>query len=201
MTGFNVGCLWMVTLLLAITEGCSAPAENGGISANSPSEGSSAPPAHAGTHASAAAAANGKAKDSAAPQSSPWDALGKLGSPKETAKSDSASAPLTPAPGKELTKAAVGMGEKGRGYGGGLVTTEVHTYWTVKEQLALGLIQHAMDLYKAEDPNGKGPRTQAEFMKKIIKDNDIKLPELPAGQRYLYDPVKEELLVEQPKEP
>ena len=35
-------------------------------------------------------------------------------------------------------------------------------------------------------------------MQKIIKENQIKLPELPFGQRYVYDPKKEQLMVEKP---
>jgi hypothetical protein len=57
-----------------------------------------------------------------------------------------------------------------------------------------------MDVYKALDPNGRGPKTHEEFMEKIIRANDIKLPELPSGHRYVYDPVQGELLVEQPRD-
>ena len=63
----------------------------------------------------------------------------------------------------------------------------------------LGQIDHNLQLYKAQDSQGRGPRTQQEFFEKIIKDGGIRLPTLPPGQRYVYDPVKEELLVEQPR--
>ncbi len=106
------------------------------------------------------------------------------------------------APGTVREKAAVGMGEKGRGYGGGvvgLVTMPVHTLWTVKERLVLDQIKHDMDLYKAQDPNGKGPKSQKVFMEEIIKKGDIRLPTLPEGHRYVYDPATEELMVERPE--
>jgi hypothetical protein len=101
-------------------------------------------------------------------------------------------------PGTIREKAAVGMGEKGRGYGGDMITIPFKAYWSAKEMITLDLIKHDLDLYKAGDGQGKGPKTQEEFMAKIIKANDIKLPPLPAGQRYVYDPDKEELLVERP---
>jgi hypothetical protein len=101
-------------------------------------------------------------------------------------------------PGTVREKAAVGMGEKGRGYGGDMITIPFKTYWVGRELITLDLIKHNLDLYKAGDGNGKGPRTHEEFMQKIIKANDIKLPTLPEGQRYVYDPDTEELLIERP---
>ncbi|MHB8971011.1 MAG: hypothetical protein ACYC3X_11355 [Pirellulaceae bacterium] len=55
-------------------------------------------------------------------------------------------------------------------------------------------IPKAMQLYEAS--NGKRPATEAEFMEQIIRANQIVLPELPAGQRYVYDPATGELMVE-----
>jgi hypothetical protein len=95
-------------------------------------------------------------------------------------------------------KAAVGMGEKGRGYGGDMITEPVKVLWNVKERLALMQVQQALDLYKAGE--GHAPKSHQEFMDRIIKANDIKLPTLPPGQRYVYDPSKEELMVERPKD-
>ncbi len=57
-------------------------------------------------------------------------------------------------------------------------------------------IPHAMQLYEAL--NGKKPVSEEEFFEKIIKTNQIKLPTLPEGQRYVYDPKKGELMVERP---
>lgn len=59
-------------------------------------------------------------------------------------------------------------------------------------------IPHAMQLYEAT--NGKKPKTHEEFMEQIIQANQIKLPELPPGQRYVYDPQTAELMVEKPAE-
>ena len=105
------------------------------------------------------------------------------------------------APAIVREKAAVGMGEKGRGYGGDMLTMPVKTLWNVKEMLVLDQIQHALNIYKAADPNGRGPQSHKEFMDRIIKENSIQLPELPEGQRYRYDPAAGELTVERPANP
>jgi hypothetical protein len=59
-------------------------------------------------------------------------------------------------------------------------------------------IPHALQLYEAS--NGKKPKTHQEFMEQIIQANQIQLPELPAGQRYVYDPQTGDLMVEKPAE-
>ena len=53
-----------------------------------------------------------------------------------------------------------------------------------------------MALFKATE--GRAPKTHEEFMERIIKAGTIKLPELPEGHRYRYDPQTEQLMVEQP---
>ena len=60
-------------------------------------------------------------------------------------------------------------------------------------------VPKAMQLFKAT--HDRGPKTHAEFMKEIIQANSIGLPELPPGDKYLYDPKSEELLVEHPAPP
>jgi hypothetical protein len=94
-------------------------------------------------------------------------------------------------------KAEVGVGEKGNDQSEGLYSTPVKAYFRAKEQVAFNVqIPSNMNLYKAE--HGHAPRTHEEFMEKIVKAGMIRLPELPAGHRYVYDPEKEELLVEHP---
>jgi hypothetical protein len=51
--------------------------------------------------------------------------------------------------------------------------------------LILHTVTHALQLYNAE--HGKYPKTHEEFMEKIIKANEIKLPELEPGYEYIYD--------------
>jgi hypothetical protein len=96
-----------------------------------------------------------------------------------------------------LKKAEVGVGEKGRGYGAGPIATPVATYFITRERIAFDIqVPHAMQLFKAME--GRMPKSHEEFMEKIIKANQIQLPKLPEGHRYVYDPKQEQLMVEQP---
>lgn len=101
------------------------------------------------------------------------------------------------APGTVRSKAEVGVGAKGHGYGEGLVSTPAGAYFRTKERIAFDIqIKHAMNLFKAME--NRAPKSHEEFMEKIIRANHIALPELPEGHRYVYDPKTEELMVEQP---
>jgi hypothetical protein len=96
-------------------------------------------------------------------------------------------------------EAQVGMGEKGRGYGNGLIPVVAASYWSTKERLALMQIQHNMDLYKGE--HGYFPKTHAEFMEEIVKKGDLQLPKLPEGHKYQYDPETATLMILRPADP
>ena len=94
------------------------------------------------------------------------------------------------------TVAKVGVGKKGHSYGGGIITEPASQYWRLKEKVAFEIqIPHAMNIYKALSTNGKGPKSHEVFMKDIIQANNVKLPELPAGLNYQYDPKTELLMV------
>jgi hypothetical protein len=98
-------------------------------------------------------------------------------------------------PGIIVGKAEVGVGAKGH-YSEGIITTPVSTIFRAEEMIAFKIqIPQAMNLFKAE--NNRGPKTHEEFMEKIIKANMIPLPELPEGQRFLFDPKTQQLMVEQ----
>ena len=101
------------------------------------------------------------------------------------------------AAGTVREKARRGMGKKGQGYGGGIVTQPISTYFQTRDRIALQQITHSMNIYKAM--NGRYPKDLDEFMEKIIKPAGKDLPTLPDGHRYVYDPKKGELLVERPK--
>lgn len=116
------------------------------------------------------------------------------GQAQETA---AAKKPAAPAGEMVREKAKVGAGEKGRGYGGDILTTPVSVYWRAQERIIYDRVKHALDLYKAM--SGHAPKTHEEFMEKVIKANQLKLPELPRGYKYVYDTKKEELMVEHPK--
>ncbi|MEN6457642.1 MAG: hypothetical protein ABFC63_01820 [Thermoguttaceae bacterium] len=108
--------------------------------------------------------------------------------PEKKASPAPAAKPAEPA----REKAQVGVGEKGRDYPAGMYAPK--TYWAIKETLAFDVqIPKAMQLFKATE--GRAPKDHAEFMERIIKEGMIQLPELPAGDRYEYDPKTEELMV------
>jgi hypothetical protein len=123
--------------------------------------------------------------------------------------SGEAAAPPLAAPGEEgrdkgekpaatREKAAVGVGEKGRGYGLGPVAVPIAALFSTKNERVPFDIQipKTMQLYKAE--KGHAPKTHDEFMNEIIKKGQISLPQLPPGHKYVYDPEQEQLMVETP---
>lgn len=96
-------------------------------------------------------------------------------------------------------EAQAGVGAKGRGYGGGVYTEPLHQKFTIQQRLVFSVqIPEAMKLYKAEH-NNRAPQSHEAFMKDIIEANSIGLPELPEGDKYIYDPKLEKLLVQHPE--
>jgi hypothetical protein len=109
--------------------------------------------------------------------------------------------PPPPAPPAEPTreKAQAGVGIKGRSLqGGGYLSATFAAKFQIEQKLVFDQITHAMNLYEAE--HGEKPKSHEEFMDKIIGFNQIKLPKLPDGDRYVYDPQRGELMVEHPVE-
>ena len=101
-------------------------------------------------------------------------------------------------PGMVRQKARRGMGKKGQGYGGGIITQPIATYFQTRQKITFSIqIPHQMKMFKAM--NDRNPKDLDEYMNKIIKPAAIQLPELPQGHRYVYDPQKGDLLVERPK--
>ena len=130
-----------------------------------------------------------------------WSGAGPAGGAAAAGGQGPASAALPPPPPPSLEKppeparekAAVGVGEKGRDYPADIYPAA--TYWAIRERLAFEVqIPKAMQLFKATE--GRAPKDHAEFMQRIIKESMIKLPDLPEGDRYVYDPKREELMVE-----
>ncbi len=116
--------------------------------------------------------------------------------PAAPAASDAAT--TEPAADTERVVAETGVGAKGRDYGGGVITEPVRQYFRAPQMIAFNVqIPHALQLWEAT--NGRSPASHEEFMQEIITANQIKLPMLPPGEKYVYDPDKKELFVERPK--
>jgi hypothetical protein len=201
----------IVVAALVAAWGCEASVQ----SVPTASDGNSAPPPPAPAPPAAGGATDDTAAPAAAPASKPAHAApgapAAPGAAAPSAAAPDASAKPEPAPAAPAApggapagatndeKAAVGVGAKGRDYGGpGFVTTPIETLFRVEDRIAFEVqIPKAMSLYKAGH-NNKGPKDQEEFMKVIIKENAVQLPELPPGDVYWYDTQTEELMVRHP---
>jgi hypothetical protein len=159
------------------------------------------PPSSDATTSSAPSVPAAPVAESPAPPAAAAEASPSAAMPAETA-AQTASAPAPPAetpqaPQETRVKADVGAGKKGH-YGPGFITTPVSVYWRTQEMVAYRTqVPHALNLYKAE--HGHFPKTQEEFFREILEKNAIKLPELPEGHSYVYDPNKGELQVSRPQ--
>lgn len=108
-----------------------------------------------------------------------------------------AATPLAIAPATEQVAAKAGVGLKGQSLKNesGIMVSAAKAFFNVQQKAVFDIqIPGAMKLYKATE--GRAPQSHDEFMMKIVAANQIQLPQLPAGQKYVYDPQREELMVE-----
>src|SRR5580698_6803764 len=61
----------------------------------------------------------------------------------------------------------------------------LQAYGPMVEQISKMHVEHALDLFNATE--GRYPKDYDEFMTRIIKANNIKLPVLPGQWKYAYD--------------
>lgn len=105
--------------------------------------------------------------------------------------------------GNTYRRAEVGVGKAGASLRnetgiGRMIATPATSLFATRERAVFSIqIPQALQLFKAT--NGRTPKSHDEFMTQIIRANRIKLPELPAGQRYVYDPKQAQLMVEMPQ--
>jgi hypothetical protein len=102
----------------------------------------------------------------------------------------------------ERVKAQVGVGRSGRRLEDEklvkMIVAPARAYFRARERVTFDIkIPKALQIYKALN-NNVGPQSHEEFMEKIIRANHIDLPTLLEGHRYVYDPKREELMVERP---
>ena len=91
--------------------------------------------------------------------------------------------------------AVTGVGKKGRNYGSDPISTPIQALHRSKERLALAVeIPKGLQMFEAVE--GRKPNSHDEFMEKIVKANQIQLPELPTGDVYVYDPQTGKLMVD-----
>jgi hypothetical protein len=92
----------------------------------------------------------------------------------------------------ELAKAEGGVGKRGQGYGGGIITEPVRQYFILQDRIKFINMQNTLKIYRAEH-NNQNPPTIQEFVDKILTESGVTLPELSPGQFYVYDPSAKDL--------
>lgn len=73
------------------------------------------------------------------------------------------------------------------------VTLQGNAYVTTVGKIAIDQITYALRLFEATE--GRYPNDYEEFMQRIIRENNIELPQLPASQEYAYDEQNHRLVV------
>lgn len=191
-----------VVLLLAVLLGCGTeippepPSANAPVTPVTPDVPAPAPAPDAGASQPAMSDAPQEAPPAPAV---PPPALAPATGPELAPPAQATPPEPAPAADMERVKAEKGVGVKGRSLDQheGLLVTPAKAYFSVRERAVFEIqIPAALRPFKAT--NGSGPKSHEEFMAQIIEANQIQLPELPAGQKYVYDPKTEELMVERP---
>lgn len=73
------------------------------------------------------------------------------------------------------------------------ITGPLEAYGPLVQQVAALGIDHAVNLFYATE--GRYPNSYDEFMTRIIKENNMRLPVMPAGLEYQYDVENHKLVV------
>jgi len=108
-----------------------------------------------------------------------------------------AAPPAEPPTEQVAAKAGVGLQGQSLKEHSGVMVNAAKAYFNVRQRAVFEIqIPEALKLFKASE--GEFPKTHDEFMAKIITANQINLPKLPAGAKYIYDPELGELMVERP---
>lgn len=77
------------------------------------------------------------------------------------------------------------------------ITAGLSAYRPMMEKVSIIAVEQAMQFYRAEHDD-RYPKDYEEFMEKIIKANNIQLPVLPYGYKYMYDEKEHVLLSVKP---
>ena len=105
-------------------------------------------------------------------------------------------APVTSSPREFVAKDAK-KGKLSRQAGGSLGALGNARFYA-EHEMVINSYTHALNLFWGME--GRYPKTHEEFMEKIIKANNLKLPELEAGDEYIYDPEDHKLKIWRPEQ-
>jgi hypothetical protein len=104
--------------------------------------------------------------------------------------------PANAPPAENQVRAQVGVGKRGRTLDNetGVIVQPAKSLFAFSERAIFEIqIPSALKLFEATE--GRKPNSHDEYMSRIIKANNIRLPELPDGQTYRYDPQQGDLMV------
>ena len=105
---------------------------------------------------------------------------------------------------ESLVQAEGGVGKRGQGYGGGIITEPIRQRFVLQDRITFLNMQNTLKAYRAEN-NNQNPPTIQEYIDKIVTPSGVTLPELSPGQFYVYDPtatnLDDVLLVDQTQQP
>lgn len=73
------------------------------------------------------------------------------------------------------------------------ITGPLEAYQPLRQKVSMIPVTQAIELFRATE--GRYPKDHEEFMTKVIKANQMRLPQLNGGQRYEYDVENHELLI------
>ena len=73
------------------------------------------------------------------------------------------------------------------------ITGPLEAFHPVMQQIATIGIEHAVNLFNASE--GRYPNSHEEFMTRIVKENNMRLPVLQPGMEYQYDVENHKLVV------
>jgi len=89
--------------------------------------------------------------------------------------------------------AEVGVGSKGRDYKSGYLGEVVGARFRAEEKIRFAQAQQALQMHVAQ--RGRPPQSNEQFMKEVLRANNIPLPQLPPGDSYFYDAREQQLMV------
>ncbi len=118
------------------------------------------------------------------------DAVAKTRGPAPRPAANSPDESKAPAGRREVAKA--GVGKKGRDY---KILKPIGVLFRTKHKLTFISIENDLKIYQAL--HNRFPKSWDEFEKEIIH-NKYTLPELPEGDKYVFDSEKGQLMVEHP---
>lgn len=99
---------------------------------------------------------------------------------------------------REVTALDPARGKKSRATGGYLGAVAGARFYA-EHALIFDQVTYALKLYNAE--HGEYPKSHEEFMNKIIKYNQLRLPPLDRGVEYIYVPEEHKLMIWRPEVP